>query len=286
MKSIKLMDILREYKNQGPSTPEVYILDIENDKIIPSSLKEVQKISNLVYDMGGGETSYHDEYNIVIIDNFDEVEVVDGIKANSIADKKLYIKYNLENTYAFPKADKIIISQLVYYLDNIENFAKTVNDSLKPNGKIEFFSDKMYEKSDIGFIKILTEKYGFKLPEGVSLDNIKKQKSQNLIIQKVLPYKTPPEIHKFKIRNIETGEEGTITYEKKNFYWVEFVSDNFKSDFYHKNNKPMEWSSGSSNSPSKFKYPIFINTPETIKGEWYQDEYPLRFKYEFVSKIQ
>ena len=113
------------------------------------------------------------------------------------------IKYNLENTYAFPKADKIIISQLVYYLDNIENFAKTVNDSLKPNGKIEFFSDKMYEKSDIGFIKILTEKYGFNLPEGVSLDNIKKQKSQTLIIQKGLSYITPPEIHKFKIRNIE-----------------------------------------------------------------------------------
>ena len=285
MKPIKLIDLLREYGNQGPSTPEVYILDIKNDKIIPSSLKEVQKISNLVYDMGGGETSYFDEYNIVIIDNFDEVEVVDSIEANSNADKKLYIKYNLENTYSFPKANKIIISQLVYHLDNIENFAKTVDNSLKPDGKIEFFSDIM-DKPDIEFIKILTEKYGFKLPEGISLSNIKKQKSQILIIQKGLPYVTPPEVYKFKIRNIETGEEGTITYEKKGKYWVEFVSDNFKKDFYPKSGNPIVWNAGTLDSSDKHKYPIFINTPETIKGEWYQDKYPLRYKYEFVSQIR
>jgi hypothetical protein len=183
MKSIKLMDILREYNNQGPSTPEVYILDIKNNKIIPSSLKEVQKISNLVYDMGGGETSYYDEYNIVIIDNLDLDDVVRGIKTGSKADKKLYIKYNLENTYSFPKADKIIVSQLVYHLDNIENFAKTVNDSLKPNGVIEFFSDEMLDQ-DVEFIKILIEDYNFNIPKGLTPNNIRRKKSQILKFQK------------------------------------------------------------------------------------------------------
>ena len=63
----KLAGILNEYGNQGPTTPEVYILDTKINEVIPSSMKEVQKISNLIYDIGGGETSYFDEYNIVIV---------------------------------------------------------------------------------------------------------------------------------------------------------------------------------------------------------------------------
>jgi len=181
-----LAGIIQEYDNQGPSTPEVYILDVTNKQVIPSSMEEVQKLSNLIYDMGGGETSYYDEYNIVIVDNIDENEVLEGI---SDGKQKLYIKYNLENPISLPKANKIIASQLVYHLDNIENFAKTVNDSLKPNGIFEFFSDIM-SKEDKQFLQILVEQYNFFLPDNIPLKSLSKYKQENLLLRRGTPYVT------------------------------------------------------------------------------------------------
>jgi hypothetical protein len=187
IKLINLLKELQEYGNQGPSTPEVYILDILNKQVVPSSMKEVQKISNLIYDMGGGETSLYDEFNVVIVDNMDENEVLEGLSEGK---QKLYIKYNLENSISLPKANKIIASQIVYHLSNIENFAKTVNDSLKPNGILDFFSDIM-SKEDKQFVKILVEKYGFFLPDDVSLKSLSKNKYKNLLLRRNKPYVTP-----------------------------------------------------------------------------------------------
>jgi hypothetical protein len=198
-----LAGIIQEYGNQGPSSPEVYILDVTDKQVIPSSMKEVQKLSNLIYDMGGGETSYYDEYNIVIVDNMDENEVLEGI---SDGKQKLYIKYNLENPISLPKANKIIASQLVYHLDNIENFAKTVNDSLKSNGIFEFFSDIM-SKEDKQFLQILVEQYNFFLPDNISLKSLSKYKQENLLLRRNKPFITPKiEVGKEWVYDIVTKE--------------------------------------------------------------------------------
>lgn len=205
-----LAGIIQEYDNQGPSIPEVYILDIINKQVIPSSMKEVQKLSNLIYDMGGGETSYYDEYNVVIVDNMDENEVLEGI---SDGKQKLYIKYNLENPISLPKANKIIASQLVYHLDNIENFAKTVNDSLKPNGIFEFFSDIM-SKDDKQFLQILVEQYNFFLPDNISLKSLSKYKGKILPLRRNKPFITPKiEARKEWVYDIVTKEgEAQVRY--------------------------------------------------------------------------
>jgi len=255
----KLAGILNEYGNQGPTTPEVYILDTKTDEVTPSLMEEIQKISNLVYDMGGGESSYFDEYNIVIIDDMDENKVLQGLLNTSNAERKLYIKYNLENPYSFPKANKIIAAQIVYYINNLEGFAKTINDSLKSNGVFNFFSDKMY-KEDKQFIKILVEKYNFFLPDNISLDSLSKHKSENLLLQRNSSFITPPKMIKYEIENTETGEKGFIQYEKIGNYSKEIVSNNFKDDFYEKN-KPLEWSI----FPSEDKGPILSYNPKRVK---------------------
>jgi len=292
MKYSKLQSIIREeisrhiklleYGNEGPSTPEVYILDIKNKKTSPSSIDEIKKVSNLVYDMGGGETSYYDEYNVVIVDNLNEKEVFKGVLNNSDAEKKIFIKFNLENSYSFPQANNIIISQLVYHLKNIENFAKTVNNSLKPNGKVNFFSDKMF-KIDKQFIKILVEKYNFHLPDNIELQDLSKYKDEDLVLQRGKPHKTPPIVLKFKIKNTETGDEGFIKYEKTKKGWEETIEGNIpKEDFYIKG-KPMIWQKHALDKNSK--RPIFIKSPEYSDNPkaWYWKDYPLRFKYEFVK---
>jgi len=181
---IKLLDLLKEYGNQGPSSPESYL--IENEEIQKIPFSDISKISNLEYDMGGGETSLYEEYNIVVIDNIP----VEEFAQDPGGDKKIYIEYNLENSYSFPKANKIYLSQIVYHITNIEALAKTVNDSLKSNGILDFFSDIM-SKEDKQFIKILVENYGFFLPDNASLKLLSKYKEKNLLLRRGTPYKTP-----------------------------------------------------------------------------------------------
>jgi hypothetical protein len=236
---IKLIDLLKEYKNQGPTTPEVYILDTKNGEVIPSSMDEVQKISNLSYDMGGGESSFYDEYNIVIIDNMDENKVLNGILNTSNAEKKLYIKYNLEVPFSFPQANKIIASQIVYHLKNVEGFAQTINDSLKSNGEIEFNSD-IVTSNDKKFIKSLKElgfyTHDFKEQNNGGVLSLKKSKPNTLIITPFdKEYKKPKENYSFQ------GYDGEIhnfkTYKELKSYFITYVEKLFNKYpyFYTKN---------------------------------------------------
>jgi hypothetical protein len=181
---IKLLDLLKEYDNQGPSIPESYL--IENRKIKKIPFSDISKIPNLEYDMGGGETSLYEEYNIVVIDNIPVKEFA----KDPGGDKKIYIEYNLENPYSFPKANKIHLSQVVYHINNIEALAKTVNDSLKSNGVLDFFSDIM-SKEDKQFINILVENYDFFLPDNTSLKSLSRYKEKNLLLRRGVPYITP-----------------------------------------------------------------------------------------------
>jgi len=211
---IKLVDLLKEYGNQGPSVPKSYL--IENNKIKEISLSDVSKISNLEYDMGGGETSLYEEYNVAVIDNIPVKEFT----KDPGGDKKIYIEYNLENSYAFPKVNMIHLSQTVYHIDNLEALAKTVNDSLKSNGILDFFSDIML-KEDKQFIKILTEKYGFFLPDDISIKSLSRYKSKNLYLQRNTPYITPekePFASKEWIYDITT-KEGTAQ--------VKYITDEY-----------------------------------------------------------
>ena len=181
---IKLLDLLKEYANQGPSSPELYLIENKEIKSIPFS--NISKIPNLEYDMGGGETSLYEGYNVVVIDNIP----VEEFTQDPGGDKKIYIEYNLEDPYSFPKANKIHLSQVVYHITNIEALAKTVNDSLKSNGILDFFSDIM-SKEDKQFIKILIENYGFFLPDNASLNSLSKYKQKNLLLRRGTPYTTP-----------------------------------------------------------------------------------------------
>jgi hypothetical protein len=174
---------LNEYGDTPTTSPTVFILNVETEEVIPSDMGEVNKISNLIYDMGGGETSYYDEYNIVIVDNMDENEVLEDLPLSSDAEKKLYIKFNLNTPISLPPANEIIISQLVYHLSNLESFAQTVDNSLKSNGKVKFFSDQM-NKDDKQFLDILINKYGFNLPDNITPQQLSKYKSETLILQK------------------------------------------------------------------------------------------------------
>lgn len=155
---------LNEYENVGPTIPKVYIVKEEGThKEAPIEL--LSKINNLVYDMGGGETNYYPQKNIVIIDNIPVEEFTSS--PGEINGEKIYVEYNLNNAYNFPKANKIIISQLVYHLDNPESFARTVINSLKEGGQIKFFSDEM-NKEDKIFLQYISKKYDFDLPQNLS----------------------------------------------------------------------------------------------------------------------
>ena len=231
---IKLIDLLKEYNNQGPSIPEVYILDTKTNKVTPSSMEEVQKISNLIYDMGGGEASLYDEYNVVIVDNMDENKVLEGILNTSAGEKKLYIKYNLEKPYSFPPANKIIASQVVYHLKNVEGFAQTINDSLKSGGGIEFNSD-IVTSNDKKFLKSLKELgfyvHNFKEQNNGGVLFLKKSKSNTLIITPFdKEYKKPKENYWFQ------GYDGEIhnfkTYKELKSYFITYSEKLFKEHPY------------------------------------------------------
>jgi len=231
---IKLIDLLKEYNNQGPSNPEVYILNTKTNKVILSSMEEVQKISNLIYDMGGGETSLYDAYNVVIVDNMDENKVLKGILNTSNAEKKLYIKYNLEKPYLFPQSNKIIASQVVYHLKNVEGFAQTINDSLKSGGSIEFNSD-IVTSNDKKFLTSLKE-LGFYVHDFKEQNNggvlfLKRSKPSTLIITPFdKEYKKPKENYSFQ--GYDGENHNFKTYKELKLYFITYVEKLFKKHPY------------------------------------------------------
>jgi hypothetical protein len=277
---------LNEYDNSSTTSPKVFILDAKNNKISPSGMEEINKVSNLIYDMGGGETSYYDEYNVVIVDNMDENEVLEGLSSSSDAEKKLYIKFNLNSSINLPKANKIIISQLVYHLSNLESFAQTVNNSLKDGGVIEFFSDRMIKK-DKQFLDILINQYGFQLPDDITTQQLSKYKSETLTLQKGKPFITPPQVLNFKLKNTITGEEGILKYEKqKTGRWLETVSGGLNpEDFYNKNGKPKEWNGLTINRPHPPLDDLYTRNKDFPRYEEYVNDYPSRVKYLLIKKI-
>jgi hypothetical protein len=199
---------INEYNNVGPSTPKTYI--VKNDgtyKEVP--IKLLSKISNLIYDMGGGETNYYPEKNIVIVDNIPIEEFVKN--PGEIKDEKIYVEYNLNQSYSFPKADKIIASQLVYHLDDTKSFAKTINDSLKDEGVFEFFSDVL-SKEDKIFLEYLSSEFGFGIPPTLS-----RYKNSTIKITRN-KYTLPPESYTYEVTD-DVGNISKISSTKKGEWW-------------------------------------------------------------------
>jgi hypothetical protein len=199
---------INEYNNVGPSTPKTYI--VKNDgtyKEVP--IKLLSKISNLIYDMGGGETNYYPEKNIVIVDNIPIEEFVKN--PGEIKDEKIYVEYNLNQSYSFPKADKIIASQLVYHLDDTKSFAKTINDSLKDEGVFEFFSDVL-SKEDKIFLEYLSSEFGFGIPPTLS-----RYKNSTIKITRN-KYTLPPESYTYEVTD-DVGNISLISSTKKGEWW-------------------------------------------------------------------
>jgi hypothetical protein len=216
---------LNEYNNVGPSTPKTYI--VKNDgtyKEVP--IKILSKISNLIYDMGGGETNYYPEKNIVIVDNIPIEQFAK--EPGEIKDEKIYVEYNLNQPYSFPKANKIIAAQLVYNLDNVESFATTINNSLKDNGTFEFYSDVMIKK-DKDFLNYLYSEYGFGFPK--NLNQFKQEPIQlkkGKFVEPIISY----------IYNVTDAEGNTakISVTKEGRWW-EYAKIEGDIDF-----KPVKWS--------------------------------------------
>jgi hypothetical protein len=199
---------LNEYNNVGPSTPKTYI--VKNDgtyKEVP--IKLLSKIPNLIYDMGGGETNYYPEKNIVIVDNIPIEQFAK--EPGEIKDEKIYVEYNLNQPYSFPKADKIIASQLVYHLDDTKSFAKTINDSLKDEGVFEFFSDVL-SKEDKIFLEYLSSEFGFGIPPTLS-----RYKNSTIKITRN-KYTLPPESYTYEVTD-DVGNISKISSTKKGEWW-------------------------------------------------------------------
>lgn len=216
---------LNEYNNVGPSTPKTYI--VKNDgtyKEVP--IKILSKIPNLIYDMGGGETNYYPEKNIVIVDNIPIEQFAK--EPGEIKDEKIYVEYNLNQPYSFPKANKIIAAQLVYNLDNVESFATTINNSLKNNGTFEFYSDVMIKK-DKDFLNYLYSEYGFGFPK--NLNQFKQEPIQlkkGKFVEPIISY----------IYNITDADRNTakISVTKEGRWWkYDKIEGNIKF-------KPVKWS--------------------------------------------
>jgi hypothetical protein len=199
---------INEYDNVGPSTPKVYIVkDDGTYKEAPIEL--LSKISNLTYDMGGGETNYYPDKNIVIVDNIPVEEFAK--EPGDIKGEKVYVEYNLNNSTSLPKANKIIASQLVYHLDNHEAFAQTIANSLKDGGTFEFQSDKM-NKKDKMFLQHLSDEYGFGLP--TKLNQYKQEPlplKKGKFIEPVISY-----IYKITDKD---GKTSTLSTTKKGNGW-------------------------------------------------------------------
>ena len=265
---IKLIDILNEIQ----SSSNVYKITFKGGEysIENINLSEIGKIKNIQYDMGGGEYCFYPESNMITVDYIDVNEFAQNAlnEWGSELTTKYYIKQDLNQSFNLPKANRIVLSKVVIYIDNIEALAKSVNNSLQSNGSIEFFADhdtRALSKRDVEFLQIITDKYGFMLPDNIPLDKIKKDASQRIILQKGSPFITPPEVYEFKIENTETGEKGIIKYELIGNYFTETISEYFQKDFYNKKGKPRRWTTSSPmNGPMFFNkdHPIYNQNPE------------------------
>jgi hypothetical protein len=176
-------ETLNEYNNTGPSTPKVYIVKSDGTyKEVPIGI--LSKIPNLTYDMGGGETNYYPEKNIVIVDNIPIEEFVKD--PGEIKDEKIYVEYNLNQPYSFPKANKIIASQLVY-------------------------SDIM-SKEDKIFLEYLSSEFKFGIPSTLS-----KYKNTPIKIttNKYIP---PTEYYIYEVTD-DVGNISKISTTKKGSWW-------------------------------------------------------------------
>jgi hypothetical protein len=233
---------LNEYSNTGPSTPKVYIVKADGTyKEAP--IKILSKISNLTYDMGGGETNFFPEKNIVIVDNIPVEQFAQ--EPGEIKDEKIYIEYNLNQPYSFPKANKILAAQVVYHLDDIKSFAKTVNDSLKDGGTFQFFSDKMF-KIDKEFLNYLSSEYRFGLPK-----NLNQYKSSNLLLKKG-DYLEPVISYIYNVTDVD-GNTAKISVTKEGRWW-KYNKIEGDIDF-----KPSTWS-----VEPEYKYNDIIPSKENV----------------------
>jgi hypothetical protein len=216
---------LNEYNNTGPSTPKVYIVKADGTyKEVPIGI--LSKIPNLTYDMGGGETNYYPEKNIVIVDNIPVEQFAK--EPGEIKDEKIYVEYNLNQPFSFPKANKIFAAQVVYHLGDIKSFAKTVNDSLKNGGTFQFFSDLM-NKQDKEFLNYLSSEYGFGLPK-----NLNPYKGGNLLLKKG-EYTEPVISYIYSVTDAE-GNTAKVSVTKEGRWW-EYAKIEGDIDF-----KPIKWS--------------------------------------------
>jgi len=204
----KLQEAVTEYYNVGSSSPKVYIVNSDGT-YKEVSIKLLSKIPNLIYDMGGGETNYYSEENIVIVDNIPVEQFAQ--RPGEIKDKKIYIEYNLNKPYNFPKANKIIASQLVYNLDNVKSFAATVANSLKDGGTFEFYSDIMSEE-DKTFLKYLSSEFGFGFPKNLN------QWKQEPIQLKKGEFVEPTISHIYNVTDAK-GNTANISVTKKGNGW-------------------------------------------------------------------
>ena len=247
-------DSLTEYDNSGPSIPKVYVVkDDGTYKEAPIEL--LSKISNLTYDMGGGETNYYPEKNIVIVDNIP----IEKFSKNpgEIKGGKIYVEYNLNNPTSLPKANKIIASQLVYHLDDHESFAQTVANSLKDGGTFDFQSDLM-NKKDKTFLQHLSDEYGFGLPT-----KLNQYKQQSLPLKKG-EFVEPVISYTYKITD-KDGKTSTLSITKKGNSW-EWKKIDGNIDF-----KTGEWS-----KPPEDPDPNFRDKKYTLRAfdkylEYYGD---------------
>jgi hypothetical protein len=218
-------ETLNEYNNTGPSTPKVYIVKADGTyKEVPIGI--LSKIPNLTYDMGGGETNFFPEKNIVIVDNIPVEQFAQ--EPGEIKDEKVYVEYNLNQPFSFPKANKIFAAQVVYHLGDIKSFAKTVNDSLKNGGTFQFFSDLM-NKQDKEFLNYLSSEYGFGLPK-----NLNPYKGGNLLLKKG-EYTEPVISYIYSVTDAE-GNTAKISVTKEGRWW-EYAKIEGDIDF-----KPIKWS--------------------------------------------
>ena len=152
---------INEYGDKGPSTPKVFVVK-EDETYRESPIKLLSRIPNLTYDMGGGETNYYPEKNIVIVDNIPVKEFAESPGYYDIKSEKVYVEYNLNIPISLPKANKIIVSQVVYHLNNVKNFSQTVNNSLNKGGEINFWTDLEDNEKDTLFLQYMKE-YGFSI---------------------------------------------------------------------------------------------------------------------------
>jgi hypothetical protein len=240
--------MMNEYNNTGPSTPKVYIVKADgNYKEVPIEI--LSKIPNLTYDMGGGETNFFPEKNIVIVDNIPINQFAQ--EPGEIKDEKIYVEYNLNQPFSFPKANKIIASQIVYHLGDIKSFAKTINDSLKNGGTFQFFSDLM-NKQDKEFLNYLSSEYRFGLPK-----NLNPYKGGNLLLKKG-DYTEPVISYIYSVTDAE-GNTAKISVTKEGRWW-EYAKIEGDIDF-----KPSKWS-----VEPEYKYNNIIPSKENVLDSFSQ----------------